>query len=109
MADIPPPCPPQKPELRKARWALLGAMVGVTMCALLLLLPASIADGVPPNAGVFVLFSNLLILLGGPVFAVVLGMIPKTRAFALGLLLALGVCWLVELALCGGSAAFGLT
>ncbi len=100
--NLPPPSPP---ETKKSAWALWGAIVGAISSTLILLLRHY---GEPANEGLGILsaIANLAALLVTPLVALALTFPKRTRSFGLGLLLAVGVCWLVELAICGGAAAF---
>ena len=108
MSANPPliPLPPQKPERKLARWALLGAAVGVALPALLAVIGPSRNLESDELLGL-VAAANLLLPPAAGLVAIVLAIIPKTRPFGLGLLLATGVCALIQLALCGGVAVLG--
>ena len=65
--------------------------------------------GGPASEG-FVVIGGLahhLILIATPLLALALTFPKTTRSFGLGLLLACGVCWLVEFSICGGATAVG--
>ncbi len=88
----PPPVePPPPPAARSHRSLITGFVV-----AALLWSPAIITK---PEIQVPFLLFNCIVL---PVIAAVVSIIPQTRRFGLGLLLACGLGWLVLGAICGG-------
>ena len=74
------------------------------MATLLLLLPPGDFKEGAPLARITI-WADLFVLFVVPVAAILLTIPKKTCSFALGLLMACGVCWLVELTICGGYAA----
>lgn len=92
--DTPPPPPVEPPPpsaARNHRSLITGFVV-----AALLWSPTVITK--PEIQIPFLLFAGLVL----PVIAIVVSIIPQTRRFGLGLLLACGLGWLVLGAICGG-------
>jgi hypothetical protein len=104
METQPPKLPPAPPiGIKKSTWAFCGAIVGVLMPALLMLLPPiALKEG----SAQIVIWTDLFILFATPVVAAILTISKKTRASGLGLLLASGACWIVVLAIWGGALAY---
>ena len=95
MNDEPPvitdaPAPPRKSVSQVP--VLLGVLVGA-LPWLLSLLPMKNYGALP---------FLILACFGMPVISLVIALIPKSRRFGLGLLLATGLGWLVLGAICGG-------
>ena len=92
----PPPAPPEPAKVPAPPPTKGPIMAGFVLGAVpwLLTLIAQKGYGVIP----FLLFACFVM----PVAAVVIALIPRTRRFGLGLLLASGLGWLVLGAICGG-------
>ena len=94
MNDDPPvitPAPvPSKPVSRLP--TVFGFLTG-TVLWLLSCLPPNNSRGI-----IFLIFACF----GLPVIALILAIIPASRRFGLGLLLASGLGWLILVAICGG-------
>jgi hypothetical protein len=90
MNPEPPEAPATPPASRRpiGLGFLAGAVPWLLAC-----IPQKNYGAIP-----FLLFACF----GQPVIATVLALIPKTRRFGLGLLLATGLGWLILGAICGG-------
>jgi predicted membrane channel-forming protein YqfA (hemolysin III family) len=102
-AQTPNLLPSAPHKFRKSTWVVLGVIAGVIgMTSSIRAARESLASSLDRFLGV-----EMFLLLALPLLAVMLTIPKKTRSFGLGLLLACGVCFLVQLTICGGIAAFG--
>jgi hypothetical protein len=89
----------EQPKSSQKRELLIGFSSGAILGLITVLLFAL------PNSSDLIGFAILLLLFDcvlAPIIAVILAIIPSTRRFGLGLLLACGLTWLVLLSICGG-------
>jgi len=87
--------PPERPN-RRVIW--LGAAVGILPGLLNVMFIQSKANALTQVA-IMSFFASITIL---PLAALILAGIRSTRRFGLGILLGVGLSWLVMLAICGG-------
>ena len=100
MTPDPEPPAPEPPPTR-TEWDTTSLIAGFLFAAAVWLLPV-----VMPSGGRTTLNNAILLLVGVtiglPFVSVILAIIPKTRRFGLGALLACGLGWLILGAICGG-------
>lgn len=90
-----PELPPRDtaPEIKSRRLIIAGFITGAAPW-LLTLIPQKNYGQIP-----FLIVACFIV----PVLAGILALVPRTRKFGLGLLLASGLGWLVLAAICGGA------